>query len=369
MNIDGDVNRFRRIIRGRIKENLKQFISSGELLGRQGEKTVSIPLPRIDLPRFHLGGSQEQGMGQGDGDVGDPVPGGQPQDGEGEEKAGNNPGEHSLEVEVSIDELADILGEELKLPHIENKGKKDIHQKEYRYKGLLKNGPESLRHFKRTFQEALKRQITLGEYQPDNPIIVPIREDKRYRSFKVQENPETSAVIFYVMDVSGSMGEEQKEVVRLTAFWLNAWLQRNYRNLQTRFIIHDATAKEVDEHSFYHTKESGGTLISTAYTLCSKIINENYPYSEWNIYIFHFSDGDNWSSNDTNACLRILDDDLLPISNLFAYGQVESRYGSGQFLRDLEKHYSSNFEKVILHQIKDKDAIPTALKTFLGRGQ
>ena len=367
MRMETDVNRFRKIVRGRIKENLKRFISSGELIGRQGNKQVSIPLPRIDLPRFQFGGSQQKGVGQGEGQPGDPLNQGQPQPGQGE--AGQGEGQHTMDVDVSLDELADILGEELQLPRIEDKGKKNIKSKRYKYHGVLKTGPEGFRNFKRTYKEALKRQIGMGEYRPDKPKVIPQKEDRRYRSFKIEEKPEASACIIYMMDVSGSMGDEQKEIVRLTSFWLDTWLKRNYENLEARYIIHDAVAREVDEQTFYHTKESGGTLISSAYRLCEKIIKENYPIDEWNIYLFHFSDGDNWSGNDTNECMNLLDTVLLPGSNLFAYGQVESRYGSGQFLKDLEKHYSATAEKVIMHQIKDRDGIMGALKAFLGKGK
>lgn len=367
MKMEADVNRFRRIVRGRIKENLKRFVSSGELIGRQGNKKVTIPLPRIDIPHFQFGSNSGQGVGQGEGQPGDQVGQGQPQPGQGE--AGENAGEHSLEVDVSLEELADILGEELQLPHIEDKGKKNISTKKYKYKGVLREGPESLRNFKRTFKEALKRQVATGEYNPLDPRIIPIKEDKRYRSFKIEEKPEASAAIIYMMDVSGSMGDEQKEIVRLTAFWLDTWLKRNYDNIDTRYIIHDAVAREVDEQTFYHTKESGGTLISSAYKLCEKIISEAYPMDEWNIYVFHFSDGDNWSGNDTTECMALLDNVLLPAANQFCYGQVESRYGSGQFLKDLEKHYGEKNEKVVCHQIKDREGIMGALKTFLGKGK
>jgi uncharacterized protein len=367
MKMETDVNRFRKIVRGKIKHNLRRYISSGELIGRQGNKKVTIPLPRIDLPRFQFGNNEKGGVGQGEGEPGDPAGKGEGEPGEGE--AGNQSGEHGMDVEVSLDELADILGEELSLPRIEDKGKKNIKSKKYKYQGVLRTGPESLRNFKRTYKEALKRQIATGEYAPNDPRVVPIKEDKRYRSFRVEEKPEASAAIIYMMDVSGSMGEEQKEVVRLTSFWLDTWLKRNYENLETRYIIHDAMAKEVDQQTFYHTKESGGTLISSAFKLCEKIILEHYPISEWNVYLFHFSDGDNWSGNDTTECLQILDNSLLPAANLFCYGQVESRYGSGQFLKDLERHYATANEKVVMHQIKDRDGVMGALKAFLSQGK
>ena len=367
MKMESDLNRFRKIVRGKIKGELRRFIANGDLIGRQGKKLVTIPLPRIDIPHFQFGGEQQGGTGQGEGEVGDAVGQGQPQPGEGE--AGDQEGKHSLEVDVSLDELASILGEELELPNIENKGKKNIENRQIKYTGILKQGPESLRHFKRTFKEALKRSIASGTYDPDNPIIVPVKDDKRFRSYKVFNQPVANALIVYMMDVSGSMGDEQKEIVRLTSFWLDTWLQTQYKGLDRRYIIHDATAREVDQDTFYRTKESGGTLISSAYRLALKIMEEEYPPAEWNVYLFHFSDGDNWSGNDTTECMKLLEESLLPASNLFCYGQVESRYGSGQFLRDLQKHFGETSEDITVAQIKDRDAIIDALKTFLGKGK
>ena len=126
-----------------------------------------------------------------------------------------------------------------------------------------------------------------------------------------------------MMDVSGSMGDEQKEIVRTESFWINLWLKSQYKkDIEVRYIIHDATAKEVDEDTFFRTRESGGTLISSAYNLCKEIIVNDYNPAEWNIYPFHFSDGDNWSADDTKLCLELLDTHILPVSNVFCYGQV-----------------------------------------------
>lgn len=367
MRMESDLNRFRKIVRGKIKKELRRFISSGDLIGRQGKKQVTIPLPRIDIPHFQFGSSEQGGVGQGEGEEGDQVGQGEPEPGEG--KAGDGQGQHNIEVDVTLAELAEILGEELELPNIENKGKKNIEDKQVKYTGILKQGPESLRHFKRTYKEALKRAISTGNYDPENPVIIPIKEDKRFRSYKVHNLPVTNAAIIYMMDVSGSMGDEQKEIVRLTSFWLDTWLSTQYGGLERRYIIHDATAREVDQNTFYRTKESGGTLISSAYRLALKLIEDHYPPSEWNIYLFHFSDGDNWSGNDTAECMKILDQQLLPGTNLFAYGQVESRYGSGQFLRDLQKFFGEDNNKITTAQIKDRDAIVDAIKTFLGKGK
>lgn len=368
-NMETDVNRFRKIVRGKIKQELRKFISNGELIGRQGKKLVTVPLPRIDLPRFQFGDQQGGGVGQGQGEVGDEVGKGQgkPQPGQGE--AGDQEGQHGLEVEISLEEMSKLLAEELELPNIEEKGKKSIENVRVKYTGIVTQGPESLKHFKRTYREALKRTISMGGYDPENPMVIPIKEDKRYRSYKTIEEPLANAAIIYMMDVSGSMGDEQKEVVRLTSFWLDTWLQSQYAGLERRYIIHDATAKIVDQDTFFRTKESGGTLISSAYKLAVKIIEEQFDPSEWNIYLFHFSDGDNWSGNDTNDCMKMLESVIIPSSNLFCYGQVESRYGSGQFLRDLQKHFGEKNDKLTVAQIKDRDAIMDALKIFLGKGK
>jgi sporulation protein YhbH len=364
--IDLDHRRFRQIIRGKIKQNLRKYISQGEMIGRKGKEAVSIPLPQVDIPRFRHGDKQQGGVGQGDGDVGDTL--GQGDDMPGQGEAGDRPGEHLLEVEVPLEELAEILGEELELPRIEPKGAQRIVAYKDRYTGIRSSGPESLRHFRRTYRQALKRQISSGTYNPRNPLIVPIREDRRYRSWKTEPIPQSNAVILYMMDVSGSMGDEQKEIVRIESFWIDTWLRSQYQGIESRYIIHDAMAKEVDRDTFFRTRESGGTMISSAYKLCARILDDEYPAEQWNIYPFHFSDGDNWSVDDTQSCVEILRDKVLPVANLFCYGQVESPYGSGQFIKDLLEHFGEE-ERVVTSEIKNKDAIMDSIRDFLGKGK
>jgi sporulation protein YhbH len=364
--IDLDHRRFRQIVRGKIKENLRKYISHGELIGKKGKDAVAIPLPQIDIPRFRHGQKHQGGVGQGDGDVGDVLGQGEMQPGAGE--VGDRPGDHLLEVEVSMDELAEILGEELELPNIEPKGKEKIIAYKDKYVGIRSTGPESLRHFRRTFKEALKRQIASGTYDRENPIIVPIRADRRYRSWRSEPQPQCNAIIIYMMDVSGSMGDEQKEIVRIESFWIDTWLRSQYKGIEARYIIHDAMAKEVDRDTFFRTRESGGTMISSAFKLCARMIEEEYPATEWNIYPFHFSDGDNWSVDDTVTCVELLKNQILDKVNLFCYGQVESPYGSGQFIKDLQEHFGED-ERVVTSEIKGKDAIMDSIRDFLGQGK
>lgn len=368
LKIDQDHSRFRNIVRGKIRQNLRRYISQGEMIGRKGKDLVSIPIPQIDIPRFTFGEKQKGGVGQGDGEPGDPLSESEEEGDGGQGKAGKDAGEHALEVDVTLDELAEILGEELELPAIENKGKSRIVSAKDRYTGIRTVGPESLRHFRRTYREALKRSIASGTYNPAAPVIVPQREDKRYRSWNEETEPVANAVIIYMMDVSGSMGDEQKEIVRIESFWIDTWLQKQYKGIESRYIIHDAVAREVDKDTFFRTRESGGTMISSAYKLCANLIDQHYPPTEWNIYPFHFSDGDNWSMDDTLTCIEILKKDILPKVNVFSYGQVESPYGSGQFIKDLREHYTGD-DRVIVSEIRDRDGIVASIKDFLGKGK
>jgi sporulation protein YhbH len=366
IKIERDQNRFRQIVRGKIRQNLRKYVSHGEMIGRKGRDLVSIPIPQLDVPDFRYGHNGSGGVGQGDGEVGQPISPGKPGHGHGE--AGSEPGDHILEVEVSLEELAEILGDELELPRIEPKGKQNITEEKYRYSSIRRTGPESLRHFKRTYMQAMRRQISLNTYDLDKPRVVPIRDDKRYRSWSTIFLPVANAVCIYMMDVSGSMTDEQKEIVRIEAFWLDTWLKSQYDGVETRYIIHDAAARVVDEETFYHTRESGGTRISSAYKVCIDVMKREFPPEEWNIYCFQFSDGDNWGE-DNEQSLQLLREEILPKVNLFCYGQVESPYGSGEFIRALRGGLEDVEDKVVLSEIADKEAIFESIKAFLGKGK
>lgn len=367
MKIDRDASRFKQIVRGKIRDNLRKYVTHGEMIGRKGKDLVSIPLPQLDVPHFRYGQNGRGGVGQGDGEIGQPIARGD--DGEeGEGKAGSDPGEHVLEVDISLDELAAILGDELQLPRIEPKGKANIVQDKVRYTSVRRIGPESLRHFRRTYVEALRRQLSEGTYRPADPRVVPIKDDRRYRSWEHVSEPQANAVILYMMDVSGSMTDDQKEIVRTESFWIDTWLRSQYDGLERRYIIHDAAAREVDENTFYHTRESGGTRISSAYKVALELLKEKFNPDEWNIYCFQFSDGDNWGE-DNKSALNMLKEEILPKCNLFCYGQVESPYGSGEYLRVLEEAFGDEHETLVLSEIENKEAIYDSIKTFLGKGK
>jgi len=364
MKIQQDHQRFRQIVKGKIRQDLRRFLTRGELIGKEGKHLVSIPIRGIDLPHFRYGDNNDAGVGQGEGQPGQAVDGEQAGIGPG----GTEPGHHILEVDITLDELADILGEELKLPRIQPKGKHSITSVKERYSSIRQSGPESLRHFKRTFRRALRRMIMTGIYDPHNPRIVFERRDKLYRSWKTVKSPDANAVIVYMMDVSGSMGHEQKELVRLEAFWIDAWLRRNYDGIESRYIVHDVNAQEVDRETFFHIREDGGTKISSAFKCSRELLDKHYAPELWNVYLFHFSDGDNSSESDSRECCKILQEHLLPRANQFGYCQVASAYGSGAFINTLREQLGSA-ENMVTTRVNTKDDIYDSIKAFFAKGR
>ncbi len=362
--IEQDHQRFRQIVRGRIRKDLRRFLSRGELIGREGRRYVSIPLHDIDLPTFRYGdNSGGVGMGEGEGEGGS-----------GKDAGGEQEGRHITEVDVTLEELADILGEELELPRIRPRGRHRITTVKDKYSGIRPVGPASLRHFKRSYREALKRQIASGEYDPDNPVVVPIRDDLRYRSWNEVRKPQSNAAIVYMMDVSGSMGDEQKELVRLEAFWIDTWLRRNYEGVECRYVVHDVRAAEVDRETFFSIREDGGTRISSALALAKDILAAHYDTNDWNVYLFHFSDGDNSSEADNRVCVKLLEENLLPACNLFGYCQVASAYGSGNFLSVLREAFpdgapDADGPRLLTSKVNGRDDIYESLRAFFRPGR
>ena len=225
-----------------------------------------------------------------------------------------------------------------------------------------------LRHFKRSYRQALRRLMSTGVYDVASPKVSLVRADRRYRTWKPKPIPKANAAIVYIMDVSGSMGDEQKEIVRAEIFWLDTWIQSHYRGARTVYLVHDAAAKEVDRDTFFRIRESGGTVISTAYEMAARVIEERFPAAEWNLYMFHFTDGENYSRQDSDKSSDILASRLLPSLNLFGYGQVEALGTRGDFLDVLRSRFGDD-GRVALSRLADRDAIVDSIKTFLGRGR
>lgn len=350
---------------GKLRRDLKKYITHSDIYGYTKGKTVAIPVIDIDLPRFRYGKAGSGGVGQGDGNVGDPL--GDPDPDIWNFGPGNAPGEHIPEVEITLDELAEILGAELSLPRIQPRGRNLLEAPVHKYRSISRVGPSSLLHFKRSYREALKRQCLLNAYNFKAPLVVIQRPDRRYREWVTKEMPQNNAVILYGMDVSGSMGEVEKDIVRHTAFWIDLWLKHHYPGLVRRFFLHDTRCIEVTEDEFYRTHAGGGTNISAYLKTIHELIVREYPVSDWNIYPIYCSDGDNWGE-DNPKCIELLTSDILPEVNVFLYLQVR-KSTSGKSFYDIlhEKFKTEDNGNVAYAMATSRGDILDAIRTLLGR--
>lgn len=352
-------DRYNRKVKKGLQDSgaIKELIKKPETLRNKGNGKIGVPYD-IELPRFKYGQKGQGGVSKGEGEPGDPVDGkGEPQPGDEPGKAGEQEGSH--ELELTNEELREMIREELELPRIEPDEQDMVVQEEEKLKSLSRQGPRSRLHRKRTMTEALKRTMTENpDYQPGDPIEI-LPGDEVYKSFKTEVKPESGAIIIKIMDVSGSMTKEQKDLARATSHWLDFLLEEPYPDLEKRFIIHDTEAQEVDEHTFYHTTESGGTKISGALKKALDIIT-SLPEHQ-NIYIHHFTDGDNWG-DDNAECFAIVDE-LINHPRVKHYGvfHTHSPYGDGQYCREVQKKFKSE-DKVVVSDMEGRDDIGKAIK-------
>jgi len=366
--INRDEKRYLDIVRGKVRRQLRQYLHKGMIHGKIKGNVVKIPLPRIDLPKI-IHGQGGSGVGQGEGDEGDVI---QRRSEEGDPtKAGDQPGEHIYE-EFTLEEVADIMSQELELPNIKPKGKNNVYSLSDKLKTVSKVGSPARLHKKRSFKKALKRSMIMGTFEPGQGIVI-AKPDKVFRSYKEERVPEMNALIFYMMDISGSMGPEQKDLVSRMCFLIDIWIMHQYEGVETRYIVHDTEAKEVTRDDFYHLSAGGGTYISSAFELADKILNDEYNPPDWNVYLFYFSDGDNFSKEDSQKVFDILDKNLVNL-NLFGYTQVKSPYGSGVFMDHLTEHYGSKVSagrdsNLVVTLLEDEEGIFQAIKDLLGKGK
>jgi len=364
MKIGNDVDRFHSIVKGKVRKDLKKFATSDAMTAQVSGKIIKVPLASIDLPRFSFGG-QGGGSGMGNGEPGDPMGPGKGKPGQGE--AGEGDGDHMF-VEFDRDELVDMIREELQLPDLEPKGKGSASSEKAKWNEVNRVGNDGMRHFKRSYKEALKRQISTGMYNPSNPIVIPQRGDFRYKSSSIQPKPETSCFIAYILDCSGSMTDEARQRFQKICFWIDLILGKTYKNIESVFIIHDTKASVVEHDEFFKINSSGGTQISSAYKLVADLLEKEFPFSEYNSYIFAGGDGDNFSDGDNQLCGQLLKDRILPNCNAFNFGETKTNGGSGDFARYLEKDFGDN-DQVNIATIGSDDDILPAIKSFFGRGQ
>lgn len=364
MNITRDRYRFKKLVEGHIRSNIRKFIQTEHFIGKEGSKIIKVPVPLVDIPHFKYGRKNTGGVGAGEGNVGDPL---EASPNAGDKKAGSSPGDHVTEVDITFEELADILAKELNLPRLKPKGRKNVKVTKDKFTGIGRIGPESLKHSKRTFKEALKRSIVEGIFNFKDPKIIPVKEDKRYKTWKAIEEPINQAVIVLIQDVSGSIDDELKQLIRQTIFWIDIWIKVHYKQVDVVYIVHDTSAKEVNHDQFFSLSTGGGTYFSDAYRLCNEILRKRFPPETVNTYVFHFSDGETFGGEDDKDAKGYLEKDLLPKVNLFCYAEVgEKSYFEDKKFSEKVENLSKVFDNYLISQLKNKEGIFQTLIDFLG---
>ncbi|MDB4867851.1 MAG: yhbH, partial [Cohnella sp.] len=352
-----DQARHQQKVREAIKQNLPDLLSEENIILSDGRQIIKIPIRSLDEYRFIFNSNKKKHVGQGNGDskVGDVLGTDPPPKAGKGEGAGDQPGDDVVEAEISIAELENMLFEELELPYLKRKEKEQIEVTEVRFTDVRRKGIISNIDKKRTILENLRRNARKGH--PEIAGISP--DDLRFKTWEEIIKPQNNAVILAMMDTSGSMGSFEKYCARSFFFWMTRFLRRQYQKVEIVFIAHHTEAKEVEEEEFFTRGESGGTICSSAYVKALEIIDSRYPPSLYNIYPFHFSDGDNLTS-DNERCVKLIKE-LLTRANIFGYGEV-NQYNRSSTLMSAYKHIEQ--EQFLYYVIKEKAEIYNALKTF-----
>lgn len=343
-----------------IKKRVREIIEKGSIKDIDTTKT-KVKVKGVSEPTFSIdrktGNKKYVLPGNKEYVAGDTVPKeNQGSSSGGGREAGKGRGEDDFEFLLTQEEFADFLFEELELPNLVKKQLKSTTQVDYQKAGFKSYGTPNQIDIARTAKNAIGRRIGLArpknedieelekqlESETDQDKIeeltIRIQElkakqiavpwidpfDVKYRNYVPVPKPITQAVMFCVMDISASMQEREKEIAKRFFMLLHMFLKRKYQKLEVVFVSHHDAAQEVDEETFFHSRETGGTIVSTALELTNKIIDERYPLSDWNIYVAQCSDGDNGTYDFEHVVSEM--HELLPKTQYFAYVEVANMH-------------------------------------------
>ena len=365
-----DQERHKERVKDAIRKNLGSIVSNEAIILSDGKRTVRVPMRALDEYKFRFDYRKRKQVGQGDGKtrVGDVIAReGQPGQGTGQGQAGQEPGSEYYEAEVNIDELAALIFEDLHLPFLQEKAKKAVQSKKTQFNEIRRTGVIANLDKRRMILENIRRNAREGQGAKFGDIK---KDDLRFKTWEEVMRYESNAVVIAMIDVSGSMGEFKKYVARSFYFWMVRFLRTKYDNVDIVFISHHTEAREVTEEQFFTQGESGGTVVSSAYQLALDIIKLRYKPADWNIYPFHFSDGDNYYS-DNDEAVRLAEE-LIATCNLFGYGEIGEegsasyRRASGALLSIFNDRLKEK-EAFVGVRIDDKEDVYPALKQFFGK--
>jgi sporulation protein YhbH len=345
-------------VRRKITEQLKERIGEEDIIASGPEKKVRVPVKGTKRWQFIFDRGRGKGVGQGDAKPGDVLGPPGPHPGSGE--AGIEPGEELYEVWLDMEDVEELLFSELQLPRLKPKSDADIAVQETVYNQIARKGPQLDK--KATLRENLLRnakqgRATLGGIE---------KPDLRFLSYREIPKPRNRAVMMLLMDVSGSMTIDRKRIARLFFYWCVQFVRSRYDQTEIVFVAHTTEAREVTEEQFFNRVESGGTRVSSAFEKAGELIAERYPAQEWNIYVLHVSDGDNFAA-DNQRTLDLITE-LTATCSLVGYLEVDaSRAGGSYKLSALYEREATDLEGFVFATAADDRELWPALKKFFAK--
>jgi len=397
--------RFMRRYNSQIKKAVSDAVNSRSIQDITSGESVSIPTRDISEPIFHQGKGGERTIVHPGNDqfiTGDkinrPPPGGGSGSGGGE-ASDSGEGNDDFNFQISKDEYLDLLFEDLELPNLQENQLNSIVEMKTHRAGYTSNGNPGNIAIVKSLQNSLARRTALSgskkrkvkelqlqvdeltkqgdiEGQFVNELKKEIAElkeriskvpfidtfDLRYNNFEQYAVPNSQAVMFCLMDVSGSMDQPTKDMAKRFYILLYLFLTRTYKTIEVVYIRHHTQAKEVDEHEFFYSQETGGTIVSSALKLMDKIVTAKYPANEWNIYAAQASDGDNWA-DDSPLCRNILLNKIMPQVRYFSYIEITSR-AHQTLWREYEKVAEEYSQFALQHIRQLEDIYPVFRELF-----
>lgn len=325
--VAGDRRRHNQKIEKAIREGIHHIVADESIIGNdKGNKKFRIPVKGIKEHRFIFGNNGQQ-VGSAPGrDLARGQQVGSKNGAKGTQpgKPGSDPGEEYYDVEMSLDELAAYLFSDLGLPDLQKKQLANVSSSKMKRSGYRPQGIIPRLDRKKSAIARIKRMKAAG-FNPEEAVEGETfsfhEDDLKYRHFKMKDEPNTNAVIFFVMDVSGSMTQDKKFLARSFCFLLYQFIRTKYEDVDVIFVTHEVSAHEVDENSFFTIGTSGGTYASSGLLKVNEIIENRYHPSAWNIYAFHCSDGDNF--DDDNGKYIEAHAKLEKVCQLFGYCELE----------------------------------------------
>ena len=314
-----------------IKDSIKDVIAEESIIGQNGKKKIRIPVKGIKEYRFIYGNNEKNhqvgSAGKHNVKRGQKVSQKRAQK-SGNAGPGNEDGEDKYEVEITLEELAEYLFSDLELPELEKKRFRYISEDSLKRKGYRFEGIRPRLSKKETLKRKIRRKkkaIGAGTYDPDNDERFPFhKSDLKYHYMKPKPKENTAAVVFFLMDVSGSMTTKKKYIARSYFFLLYQFLRHKYDKIEVVFISHTVNAKRVTEDEFFQRISVGGTMMSSALEAETEIINKEYHPDSWNIYTFYAGDGENWP-DDNKKAINLLNS-LKDNNQMIVYAEInESR--------------------------------------------